>query len=238
MSGHGASKNRDLSSSRRSLSDWRSLVVSLDLVGHPLLEQLALQGEHLLLLVGLGVVVAEQVQHTVHGQQGELVAQRVAGLRPPAWRRTPGTARCRRASTGRARRRRAGRRAPARPSGSSSRRSGRADPSTACAGRPSRRCRAAPSTVRRPDARSSCAITNRATLISSSSETSMPDSLDTSMLMFGLPPADGWAVADVTGLPAPEARRCARFDQTRAPRIWRRRRRCRRPAGGGPRRRW
>ena len=54
------------------------LVVGRDLVGHPLLEQLALQGEHLLLLVRLGVVVPEQVQHTVHRQQREFVAERMS----------------------------------------------------------------------------------------------------------------------------------------------------------------
>src|SRR3954452_17524038 len=47
--------------------------------GAPLPEQLVLQAEHLPLLVGLGVVVAQQVQHTVHGQQVQLVGQRVAG---------------------------------------------------------------------------------------------------------------------------------------------------------------
>ena len=45
-------------------------------------------------------------------------------------------------------------------------------------------------------------MTNRATLISSSSETSMPDSLDTSMLMIEFRYRRGRL---------PEARRCARF---------------------------
>ena len=56
------------------------LVVGRDLVGAPTPRAVApLQGEHLLLLVGLGVVVAEQVQHPVHGQQRELVPERMSG---------------------------------------------------------------------------------------------------------------------------------------------------------------
>src|SRR5690348_11066457 len=47
--------------------------------GAPLAQQPVLQAEHLALLVGLGVVVAEQVQHAVHGQQVQLVGQPVAG---------------------------------------------------------------------------------------------------------------------------------------------------------------
>ncbi|OLT04198.1 hypothetical protein BJF90_23955 [Pseudonocardia sp. CNS-004] len=53
--------------------------------GPPVGEQLGLQAEHLPLLLGLGVVVAEQVQHAVHGEQVHLVGERVArlaGLRP------------------------------------------------------------------------------------------------------------------------------------------------------------
>src|SRR6185503_10323713 len=47
--------------------------------GPPGLEQLRLQGEHLPLLLRLGVVVAEQVQHPVHGEQLQLRGERVAG---------------------------------------------------------------------------------------------------------------------------------------------------------------
>src|SRR6185312_11617944 len=39
----------------------------------PAVEQLVLQPEHLPLLGWFGVVVAEQVEHTVHGQQVQLV---------------------------------------------------------------------------------------------------------------------------------------------------------------------
>src|SRR5687767_4456419 len=48
--------------------------------GAPVGEQLALQPEHLPLLLRLGVVVAEQVQHAVHGEQVQLVAEGVACL--------------------------------------------------------------------------------------------------------------------------------------------------------------
>ena len=66
--------------------------------GHPLGEQPRLQPEHLGVLLGLGVVVAEQVQDPVGEQQRELVLER--GGRPPR----PGAA----PPAGRARRRRAG----------------------------------------------------------------------------------------------------------------------------------
>ena len=46
----------------------------------PRCQQRGLQAEHLLVLVGLGVVVAEQVQDPVHGQQVHLVPRAVAGL--------------------------------------------------------------------------------------------------------------------------------------------------------------
>src|SRR6201991_1048501 len=48
--------------------------------GAPVGEELVLQGEHLAFLVGLAVVVAEQVKHAVHGEQVQLVGERVAGL--------------------------------------------------------------------------------------------------------------------------------------------------------------
>ena len=44
-------------------------------------EQLVLEAEHLLVLLGLGVVVAEQVQDAVHGQQLDLGLGAVAGGR-------------------------------------------------------------------------------------------------------------------------------------------------------------
>src|SRR3954454_2124659 len=47
----------------------------------PLLEQPGLQVEHLLVLVGLGVVVAEQVQDPVHREQLDLVLGGMPGLR-------------------------------------------------------------------------------------------------------------------------------------------------------------
>ena len=47
--------------------------------GPPALEELLLEAEHLLLLLGLHVVVAEQVQDAVGGQQHQLVVHRVAG---------------------------------------------------------------------------------------------------------------------------------------------------------------
>src|SRR5690606_3147504 len=42
-------------------------------------EELALQGEHLLLLLRLGVVEAEQVEDAVRGEEQELLGGRVAG---------------------------------------------------------------------------------------------------------------------------------------------------------------
>lgn len=54
------------------------VLVRLDLVGHPLLEQPVLQGEHLPLFVGFAVVVAEQMQHTVDGEQRQFVPEAVA----------------------------------------------------------------------------------------------------------------------------------------------------------------
>ena len=64
----------------------------------PALEQLLLQPEHLPLLLGLRVVVAEQVQDAVGGEQLQLVVDGVAGGGAPARRRPPGTARRRRAA--------------------------------------------------------------------------------------------------------------------------------------------
>ncbi len=46
----------------------------------PLGEQPGLEAEHLAVLLGLGVVVAEQVQDPVHGQQVDLVGGGVVGL--------------------------------------------------------------------------------------------------------------------------------------------------------------
>jgi hypothetical protein len=48
----------------------------LGLQVHPLR---GVQAENLAFLLRLGVVVAEQVQHPVHGEQVQLVGQRVAG---------------------------------------------------------------------------------------------------------------------------------------------------------------
>ncbi len=96
----------------------------------PGVQQLVLQPEHLPLLGGLGVVVAEQVQHAVHGQQVQFVVQSSGPPARPAPRPPPGRAPRHRAARGRVRPRRAGARCPARPSGSSSRRWGRARPST------------------------------------------------------------------------------------------------------------
>src|SRR5215207_9936938 len=45
----------------------------------PALDELLLETEHLLLLVGLHVVVAEEVQHAVRGQQDQLVVHGVTG---------------------------------------------------------------------------------------------------------------------------------------------------------------
>src|SRR5581483_11732222 len=45
----------------------------------PARKKPGLQSEHLALLVGLGMVVPEQVQYAVHGQQVQLVGCRVAG---------------------------------------------------------------------------------------------------------------------------------------------------------------
>jgi hypothetical protein len=42
-----------------------------------LIEDLALQGEHLVLLSVLGVVVTQQVEHPVHGKQVQFVEHRV-----------------------------------------------------------------------------------------------------------------------------------------------------------------
>ena len=47
----------------------------------PLQQQPALHAEHLAVLVGRGVVVAEQVQDPVHGEQIDLVGRAVAGRR-------------------------------------------------------------------------------------------------------------------------------------------------------------
>src|SRR6478609_8107051 len=49
------------------------------LVGDPFAQELVLEAEHLLVLVGLGMVVAEQVQDAVHGEQVELGSGGVAG---------------------------------------------------------------------------------------------------------------------------------------------------------------
>src|SRR5689334_13014814 len=46
----------------------------------PRRQQLALQAEHLGVLLGVAVVVAEQVQHTVRAEQLELVGRAVARL--------------------------------------------------------------------------------------------------------------------------------------------------------------
>src|SRR6187455_2374599 len=48
--------------------------------GLPLREQRVLQAEHLAFLLGLAVVVPEQVQHAVHGEQRQLVPEAVACL--------------------------------------------------------------------------------------------------------------------------------------------------------------
>ena len=68
----------------------------------PLAQEPGLEAEHLLVLLGLGVVVAEQVQDAVHGEQVELVGGAVAGGLRPAARRPPGTAPGRRARPPRA----------------------------------------------------------------------------------------------------------------------------------------
>ena len=97
-------------------------------------EQLVLQAEHLALLVRLGVVVAEQVQDAVHGQQVELVVH--ACGRPVA---ACSAATCGQSTTSPSRPG-SGRAPPsvaprsaaaARPSGRPARRSGPARPSTA-----------------------------------------------------------------------------------------------------------
>ena len=99
-------------------------------------EDVALQAEHLLLLLGLRVVEAEEVQHAVGGEQQHLVERGVPrGLAPGD--------RDLRAHHDVAEQARRGDRRPrcrgaARPSGSSARRSGRARPSTARAAAPSR----------------------------------------------------------------------------------------------------
>ena len=62
----------------------------------PLGEQSRLEVEHLAVLVGLGVVVAEQVQDAVHGQQVELVVGARGRRSSPAARPPPGRARGRR----------------------------------------------------------------------------------------------------------------------------------------------
>ena len=80
-------------------------------------QQLALQLEHLLLLLRLRVVVAEQVQDAVRGEQQQLLLGGVAGLARPAAPRRSGRARCRRARPPRAPGPRG--RGAARPSGSS-----------------------------------------------------------------------------------------------------------------------
>ena len=54
-------------------------MVGRNLRGDPPLEESALQGEHLLLLIGFGMVETQQVQHSVHGQQCQFVAEAVAG---------------------------------------------------------------------------------------------------------------------------------------------------------------
>src|SRR6478609_1062787 len=46
----------------------------------PAFEQFVLQPEHLPLLGGFGVVVAQQVEHAVHGQQVKFGVERVPGL--------------------------------------------------------------------------------------------------------------------------------------------------------------
>ncbi len=74
--------------------------------GPPVVQQLALQAEHLPLLLRLAVVVAEQVQHAVHGEQLQLVGQRVpggAGLLPGELRAQHDVAEQRRTQVGRVR---------------------------------------------------------------------------------------------------------------------------------------
>ena len=66
---------------RVALPDWRGLPDWLGLpFGAPGGEQLVLQPEHGGVLIGIGVVVAEQVQDSVHAQQLKLVLSRMAGL--------------------------------------------------------------------------------------------------------------------------------------------------------------
>src|SRR5215207_10536731 len=66
-------------SSRPRLPDHRRTGDGFARRGLPALEELLLEAEHLLLLVGLHVVVTEEVEDAVGGQQDQLVVHRVAG---------------------------------------------------------------------------------------------------------------------------------------------------------------
>ena len=110
-------------------------------------QQLALELEHLALLLGLRVVVAEQVQDAVRRQQQQLLLGRVAGLGGLLGR--DGRAEHDVAEDALLGLRRPRGRGAARPSGSSSRRWARAGPSTARGAPPSRPRRPGAGTGRR-----------------------------------------------------------------------------------------
>lgn len=90
----------------RGRRDWLGQAPFRPLVARKVRRSLALRTEHLLLLLGLGVVVAEEVEDAVCREE-EQAPPRWRGRRsPPASPRRWGRARCRRARPPRGRRRR------------------------------------------------------------------------------------------------------------------------------------
>ena len=109
--GGGQEEGDQQAGERRTSSSWATMAgvgvsrAGAAAPGEEGQQQLALQLEHLAFLVRLGVVVAEQVQDAVRGEQLQLLLGGVAGVLAPASRRPSGTARCRRAGPPRAPRR-------------------------------------------------------------------------------------------------------------------------------------